>query len=65
MVPRQVIMYLAKTKLHMSLAKIGQLIGNRNHTTVMHSVKRISDQLKNDRQLLCDINAITKEAGIH
>ncbi|MBN2087718.1 chromosomal replication initiator protein DnaA [Candidatus Peregrinibacteria bacterium] len=65
MVPRQVIMYLAKTKLRMSLSKIGDLLGNRNHTTVMHSVNRINDQLKNDRQLLRDMNAITKEVGIH
>ena len=64
MVPRQVIMYLAKTKLRMSLAKIGKTLGDRNHTTVMHSVNRIEDQLKNDRQLLRDINAITKEVGI-
>lgn len=65
MIPRQVIMYLAKTKLKMSLARIGKMLGNRNHTTVMHSVNRIEDQLKNDRQLLRDINAITKEVGIH
>ncbi|MBU0727886.1 chromosomal replication initiator protein DnaA, partial [Patescibacteria group bacterium] len=65
MMPRQIIMYLAKTKLRMSLTKIGQLLGNRNHTTVMHSVNRITDQIKNDRQLLRDVNAITKEVGIH
>ncbi|MFH1012847.1 MAG: chromosomal replication initiator protein DnaA [Candidatus Peregrinibacteria bacterium] len=64
MIPRQVIMYLAKTRLRMSLAKIGQTLGNRNHTTVMHAVNRMSEQLKNDRQLLCDINAIAKEVGI-
>jgi len=64
-VPRQVIMYLAKSKLNMSLAKIGKMMGDRNHTTVMHSVTKIEEQLKNDRQLLRDINAITKEAGIH
>ena len=65
MIPRQVIMYIAKTKLRMSLSKIGTLLGKRNHTTVMHSVNRIEDQLKNDRQLLRDMNAITKEVGIH
>lgn len=64
MVPRQIVMYLAKTKLRMSLAKIGENLGNRNHTTVMHAITKISDQLKNDRQLLCDINAIAREAGI-
>jgi len=65
MVPRQVIMYLAKTKLRMSLAKIGQTLGNRNHTTVMHSVEKMNEQMKNDRQLLRDVNAISKEVGIH
>ena len=64
MIPRQVIMYIAKTKLRMSLSRIGDLLGKRNHTTVMHSVNRIEDQLKNDRQLLRDMNAITKEVGI-
>ena len=65
LVPRQVIMYLANTKLRMSLVKIGQALGNRNHTTVMHGVSRIKEQLKNDRQLLRDVNAITREVGIN
>lgn len=64
LVPRQVVMYLAKTKLHLSLAKIGQQLGNRNHTTVMNAIQRMNSQLRNDRQLLCDVNAISKEAGI-
>jgi len=65
LIPRQVIMYLAKSKLHMPLVKIGEGMGNRNHTTVMHSISKMEIQLKNDRQLLCDVNAIAKEAGIH
>jgi chromosomal replication initiator protein len=65
MVPRQIIMYLAKTKLRMSLARIGKMLGDRNHTTVMHSVNKVEQQLKNDRQLLRDINAIAKEVGIY
>jgi len=63
MVPRQMIMYLAKTKLRTSLVKIGESFG-RNHTTVMHSVNKMKDQMKNDRHLLRDVNAITKEVGI-
>ncbi len=63
--PRQVIMYLASTKLRVSLSKIGQALGNRNHTTVMHSIGKIKEQIKNDRQLLRDVNAITREVGIH
>ncbi len=63
MVPRQVIMYLAKMRLGMSLAKIGEGLGKRNHTTVMHAIGKITEQIKNDRQLLCDLNAISREAG--
>ena len=63
--PRQIIMYLASTKLRISLSKIGAALGNRNHTTVMHSIGKMREQIKNDRQLLRDVNAITKEVGIH
>jgi len=64
LVPRQVIMYLANTKLRMSLSKIGNALGKRNHTTVMHSVSRIKKQIQNDRQLLRDVNAIVREVGL-
>lgn len=63
--PRQIVMYLAKKKLNLSLARIGSGIGNRNHTTVMSAIQKMTSQLQNDRNLLCDINAISKEAGIH
>jgi len=65
LLPRQIVMYLAKAKLRLSLAKIGQFLGNRNHTTVMNAIERVQSQLRNNRQLLCDVNAITREAGIH
>ena len=63
--PRQLIMYLAHTKLRMSLSKIGRALGNRNHTTVMHAIGKMKESIKNDRQLLRDLNAIVKEVGIH
>jgi chromosomal replication initiator protein len=62
--PRQVIMYLAKTRLHMPLAKIGQMLGNRNHTTVLNAIGKMQSMLQENRQLLCDVNAIAQEAGI-
>ena len=65
LLPRQIIMYLAKAKLRLSLAKIGGYLGNRNHTTVMNAIDRIQSLLRDNRQLLCDVNAITREAGIH
>ncbi|PIZ74539.1 chromosomal replication initiator protein DnaA [Candidatus Peregrinibacteria bacterium CG_4_10_14_0_2_um_filter_43_11] len=64
-VPRQIIMYLAKTKLNMSLARIGENLGKRNHTTVMHAISRVAEKLKEDHQLMRDINAIKREAGMH
>jgi chromosomal replication initiator protein len=64
MIPRQVVMYLAKKKLSISLVKIGEQIGNRNHTTVMHAIEKLSEQIKNDAKLLRDINAIVREAGL-
>ncbi|QQR84266.1 chromosomal replication initiator protein DnaA [Candidatus Peregrinibacteria bacterium] len=45
MLPRQVIMFLAKTKLNLSLNHIGRTMGNRNHTTVMNAVDRIKKSL--------------------
>ena len=42
-VPRQVAMYLAKELTHKSLPEIGDLFGGRDHTTVLHAVRKISD----------------------
>lgn len=41
--PRQVAMCLAQTQLGLSLSQIGKRFGNRDHTTVMHGVKKISE----------------------
>ena len=41
--PRQVAMYLAKELTHKSLPEIGDLFGGRDHTTVLHAVRKISD----------------------
>lgn len=64
MLPRQILMFLAKTKLRMSLSKIGEIFGNRNHSTVLHAVEKVAEQLKSDRQLMRDLNALAREAGI-
>jgi chromosomal replication initiator protein len=42
-VPRQIAMYLAKELTHKSLPEIGDLFGGRDHTTVLHAVRKISD----------------------
>lgn len=63
MIPRQISMYFAKEYLHKSLKVIGDYFGGRDHTSVMHSVRKIDNQLKVDRQLLRDINGLKREMG--
>lgn len=48
---RQISMYLAQTHTNLTNSKIGRLIGNRNHATVIHSIKTIEDRLKVDKEL--------------
>ncbi|QSO50871.1 chromosomal replication initiator protein DnaA [Alicyclobacillus curvatus] len=49
--PRQIAMYLARELTDMSLPKIGQAFGGRDHTTVLHACDRISSSMKNDAAL--------------
>lgn len=61
--PRQVVMWLAKKHTRYSLPTIGRAIGNRDHTTVMHAVRRIASLLEaGDRDLAQLVQA--SEAGI-
>lgn len=49
--PRQLIMYICKTELNVTLDDIGGLLGGRDHTTVLHGIEKIEEQLKTDGQL--------------
>jgi chromosomal replication initiator protein len=50
-VPRQVAMYLCKRLTKHSFPEIGREFGGKHHTTVMHSVEKISELIKEDRSL--------------
>lgn len=50
-VPRQVAMYLVREETTVSLEQIGQLLGGRDHTTVMHGWDKISTAMDHDHQL--------------
>lgn len=50
-IPRQVAMYLVREETTASLEHIGQLLGGRDHTTVMHGWDKISDAVDEDHQL--------------
>lgn len=54
-VPRQVAMYLIREETTVSLEQIGQLLGGRDHTTVMHGWDKISDAVDQDHQLRNEI----------
>ncbi|HYI52156.1 MAG TPA: helix-turn-helix domain-containing protein, partial [Microbacterium sp.] len=43
--------------------KIGQLFGNRDHTTVMYAYKKISDLMKERRSIYNQVSEITAQLG--
>ena len=44
--PRQVAMYICRTMTDLSLPKIGDYFGNRDHTTVLHACEKINTELR-------------------
>ena len=59
--PRQIAMYLARELTDLSLPKIGEEFGGRDHTTVMHAHEKISNDIKTDEDIRERIERITKE----
>ena len=55
---RQVSMYLAQKYTKMPASRIGQLIGNRDHSTVIHSCTAVEQRLKVDKAFMEEINSI-------
>ena len=58
--PRQVAMYLAKQLTQRSLPEIGRRFGNRDHTTVMHAVSRVSELMAADAGFAEDVTLLRK-----
>lgn len=56
--PRQVVMYICKTELGMTLDDVGGLLGGRDHTTIMHGVDTISRELSTNERLREDVEGI-------
>ncbi len=56
--PRQIAIYLAKMLTSKSLPEIGRLFSNRDHTTVIHSVKTIERLRKEDSELNINIDSL-------
>ncbi len=59
--PRQMAMYLAKTLTTRSYPDIGRRFGGRDHTTVLHAVRRIEQLKAEDPAMACDVETITRK----
>ena len=58
--PRQIAMYLAKRYTSNSLPDIGRKFSNRDHTTVIHAVKKIEELILKDNEIKQNVNEIKK-----
>ncbi len=58
--PRQIAMYLAKQLTARSLPEIGRKFGGRDHTTVMHAVRKVEELMTDDTQIAQDVDVIRR-----
>lgn len=56
--PRQVAMYLSRQLTPMSLPEIGRHFGNRDHTTVMHAIRKIAELILTDQAFALRVAAV-------
>jgi len=59
--PRQIAMYLCKQHTTRSYPDIGRRFGGRDHTTVLHGVRKIEELLATDDQIARDVEALTRK----
>lgn len=64
MIPRQVSMYLLKTKMHYTYERIGNIFSGRNHAAVLYSCKKLERLIKTDKTLLHELNVIREGIGL-
>lgn len=57
-VPRQIAMYLAKQLTEASLPEIGRQFGGKHHTTVMHSIAKIDEHRRSDKDMNRTVNKL-------
>ncbi len=58
--PRQIAMYLSKQLTSRSLPEIGRRFGGRDHTTIMHGVRKIEELLVEDSAMVEDIAVLKR-----
>ncbi len=60
-IPRQITMYLCREMTDYSLNNIGKLLGKKDHTTVLHGIKKIEEELKSNEELRNKVEIIKKK----
>jgi chromosomal replication initiator protein len=60
-VPRQIVMYLLRKELQLPLKEVGRMLGNRDHSTVLHGQEKITRLLPESEQLRLDITRIRQQ----
>lgn len=61
--PRQILMYLLRIEMKLPLEEVGEILGGRDHTTVMHGVDKITNLLRENEGLRVDISGIKQKLG--
>lgn len=59
--PRQIVMYLCRELTDTSLVNIGKILGKKDHTTVMHGIKKVAEELELNDELKNKIEIIKKK----
>jgi chromosomal replication initiator protein len=59
--PRQIAMYLCRKLTDFSLSDIGKVMGNRDHTTILHGIDKIEKSIKKDPGMQNTIDVLTKK----
>ena len=57
---RHISIYLIRNLLDVSLKQIGEVFSNRDHTTIMHSIHKVEEMLKNDKQTKIVVDELKK-----
>jgi chromosomal replication initiator protein len=57
-VARHIAMYLLRDSLGIQLAKVGEIMGGRDHTTVMHAVEKMEDEVEKNADIRRKVMAV-------
>ena len=58
---RQIAMYLCRDLTDLSLPKIGQAFGGRDHTTVLHAVDKVKGLMQSDKQVFDEVTGLCQD----